>query len=434
MAVGASLALGSWLLHISSVPCGGRMFGYFYEWNWLVDYLIAVPLAVYLCLKTIRAIPALIRDLSNARMIVDEQGAALPPDVALRSWYAMGGRTVVVCLGLSVLAFAWCWAEWWRNSVAPLSAGTVEHLPAAYRCSWAVAAVGRPEVSRAGNLVFGFVAFGAEGFIASVFLCFLAFVISFSRWVERLTQEDEPWELFPDVRSLDPRCGFQSFEPFVRLQLYSSLLFFCALFLVRLQYLFAEQSGAATWIGGFISGELVAGAIAQAKESWTTLFTLGSGDQLVFSDVGAVLGLFVLLVFAFMVPSLLLKQAAEQARTRCQQFLREGSPKASRRWDGAVAAAEQLTTLARMKSWPLEYPSQLTLLLFLVAGGAAFVFYKLTMAFVFLLILKGIWEARRALGLGEKGPPPLPFQPSSSSSSSSSPSAAPSVPGGTTSA
>ena len=105
-----------------------------------------------------------------------------------------------------------------------------------------------------------------------------------------------------------------------------------------------------------------------------------------------------------MVPSLLLKQPAEQSRGRCQQFLREASPKGSRRWEGAVGIDEQLTKLARMKSWPLEYPSQLTLLLFLVAGGAAFVFYKLTMAFVFSLILKGIWEARRALGLGEKAP------------------------------
>lgn len=132
----------------------------------------------------------------------------------------------------------------------------------------------------------------------------------------------------------------------------------------------------------FAQNELWAGFIGGIKG----LFQQGSGDlfavgnDLTFSIVmaGAAMGMTV--VTAFLIPAIVVRQAAVSSRDR----MIEKDPAASQKLQGMVF-------------WPIRYPRPLQLLLLIVLASSCFIFYRLTLGLIGVIIALAVMEFYKAV-------------------------------------
>jgi hypothetical protein len=73
---GVLLIIGSVLSHTNKAVFSqiGKTLGYFYEVNWSVNYVVAIPVALYFCASAMNAIRHVIGELSKSKMIVGSDG------------------------------------------------------------------------------------------------------------------------------------------------------------------------------------------------------------------------------------------------------------------------------------------------------------------------------------------------------------------------
>lgn len=89
---------------------------------------------------------------------------------------------------------------------------------------------------------------------------------------------------------------------------------------------------------------------------------------------------------AFLVPSFILSQGAKISRNRAIANL----ARLRLRERTGVPEDEIRTRLNNMSFWPLQYPRPAELMLFLLLGGACFVYYDLTLFLVGALVGRSV--------------------------------------------
>jgi hypothetical protein len=398
MLVGLLLLVGSIVAGVDSVPfTGGKKVGYFNEINWSWNFILCIPIALYFCAAALSCIRQVIRDLADANMIIDESGRAAPEADLLSDWHRTVCSWVRLVIILAAAGLIASWLEWTRVCVMPLystaSAGE-PLLP-----GWNIAPIGSAGATRIGTATFGFFAYTAQGVVAGAFLAFVVSVLAFSAWIYRYTTDESGEELVPDLTTDDTRRGFENFGPFVENLLFASVSFFFVFFMTRLDQLFVTSTSGD--IGSFISGDVAKGFFDGVK----TLFTKGdatlfaTGDKLLYSTAMVFAGLCVTIAIAFIVPAVILRQAASASRSRLDHVI-DRHPEVLNRLQ--LTKDEAHKRLASMTFWPLKYPAPLQLTLITALAFGCFVFYKLTLALVGVMLFLGVREVLRALGYTSK--------------------------------
>lgn len=199
-------------------------------------------------------------------------------------------------------------------------------------------------------------------------------------------------ELVPDVRSPDERRGFENFEPFLRNILLASLFFFGVFFLTRLNGAFLLSDAKTIWqfirsdiLLGFVYSE--AGLVKNASQ------LLYPGPDLTTPIVTVGLGMGLTVGLAFLVPVVIVGLAASDSRSRARV---EPIRTKLRTWLG-MTEPEFDAALGKMAIWPLKYPGPVELLSFLVVAATCFVFYRLTLLLIGMVIVASLKRVMKIL-------------------------------------
>jgi hypothetical protein len=375
MLAGVLLLVGSVAAHANKAVFSGmdKTLGYFYEVNWSVNYVVAIPVALYFCASGLNTIRSVIGNISRAGMIVGPDGAGRDCAYLLEDWHKVLKRFVYVGIVLALVAIGISWREWFQDfSYDPhLDSAAVMKLTGLLP-GWNLApTVNGTQFFRAAR-VFGFLAFTMQGLVASCYILFICVIYAFATWIYRFTLDSTQDELVPDTSSPDPRMGFERFEPLIETLLSLAIAFFVVFYLTRLDnaYVPADAHGFGEFVRtdlwyGFING---IGGLFKGKGD---LFYPGKDLTNAIVIVGAGLGIAV--VTGFLFPAVIVRQAAMSSRDR-------------------------MTTPPKgMIFWPLRYPKPVQLILLITLASACFVFYRLTLVIVGAMIALGVKEFYRVL-------------------------------------
>ena len=390
LVLGISLLVGVALV-LASTACGtnvatfsnpAKQLGYFYEINWSLNYILFVPLALYFFMSSFNRIREAIRDLADAGMIVDGQGRTLPETALQSDWRKTLDRFVRVGVVLGLIGLCASWVEWWLDFRYPDVPIAEALLQSKLARGWNLAPLLQPPPHHiVVAKIFGFAAFTAQGIFAAVYLLFLCIIFGFATWLYRFTTDMTEWELVPDTRSDDRRCGFENFESLVETLLLAALCCFGVFFLIRLDHAFLDST--AFDLGGFVQNDIWSGFINGIKDlgkGSATLFQIG---DIRYSVEMAGTGLVLSLVTAFFIPTILLRQAAEVSRRRAIHRNQDNP--------------EVLLKLDRMVLWPMLYPQPVELLGFLFLAAMCFIYYKLTLVLVGVALAAVVTKFVKAL-------------------------------------
>ena len=372
--------------------------GYWWELNWGLNHLAAIPLALFCSAWLLQSIHAQVRRLASARMAVDEHFEPLTEDQLLRDWrrYEIGPVFFGV---LAVVPFVASYAEWWAGSARPILA----HDSVGRQFGWTTGALLAPEqVVPWVNIALSFVAFTAQGFVATVFAYVFATVVCFSSWVYNYGGPVGP-RLIPNLKSEDSRRGFQVFEPIVYRLLYVGLAFTVVLFFIRVQSVYDYSGKPAKTVFHFILEDVIQGFVANAAELLqgkpTDLFDVGNATNFGTGIVLAAMSVMVTVIVA--VPTLILSVLARQSRESLRECLASAECPPCRSWVLTPVECEQ--KMEKMDFWPLRYPRPMGLIAYIVFAGFCFVFYKFTFVLLGILVIQTVRVVYRALTT-----PPVP--------------------------
>jgi hypothetical protein len=363
-------------------PRTNKLFGYLYEINWAVNYVLIIPVAVYFCTAAINGMSQVITELAQARMIVRDDGVAASADDIKGSWDSYAGPALYAAGLLGIIATIASMIEWWVDCVHPLSYTSLASIPPTLAPGWNLTSLlSKGQASRLGVAAFGLVAFAGQAAVATAFLSFITLVLAFASWVFRYTGDDSTWELFPNPASADARRGFEHFEIFIENLLLAALALFIVFFMTRLQYLY-NDSGAHS-IVAFAGGDIARGFFQGLKkliaDADPGIFTAGKRIAYSTAMVGAGAGVTVIL--AFLVPAIVVRQAAMRSRARLLDWMDAHPDRVSALY--GINSDEVRKKLQSMVIWPMRYPKPIELLVFIVVAALCFICYK------FALILLG---------------------------------------------
>ena len=389
---GVLLVLGSFLAHVYAVTDAstGKQFGYIYEINWGLNFIVFVPLALYFCAAALNSVHQTITRISDSRMIVTEEGRTIDRTRLSAEWRGYARRAIQVWLIVTIIVAVAVAVEWWHSSVLPLSLDWA-HVSDSDRpiAGWPVAPhLSGGQVGSTGTLVFGVFAFLAEAAFTSSFVLFVSVIFAFAAWVFRYTNEDVAAELFPNPRSEDLRRGFESFQLFIENLVSASVSLLFVFFMTRLQFAFLDfddksvMSFAARSIGkGFFQG-----ITHLLKSGDTELFA--TGNHLWYSIAMAGSGAALTLITGFLIPTTIVRQAAMRAKDRFLNWAPNHNEQVQNLYN--LTAGEAMARLQSMKFWPILYPAPVQLLLFVVLAAGCFVFFKLTLILVGVMLYAGV--------------------------------------------
>jgi hypothetical protein len=367
---GVLLIVGSVLAHtdkaVFSAP--DKTLGYFYEINWSVNYVVVIPVALYFCATAMNGIRHVIAELAKHKMVVGKGGVPRERSYLLEDWHRIARRAIYIGSVLGLVALLISWREWLLNFAynPSLDLATIKQQPGLLP-GWNLAPVAHAgRYFRVGKL-FGFFAFTAQGFVAAFYISFICVIYGFATWIYRFTTDSTEDELVPDASSSDTRRGFERFEPLIETLLSAALAFFVVFFLTRMDNEFVLSDSAN--LGEFIKSDLWYGfkdGVSGLFKGNTDLFSLGKDWTYSMVMVGTGLG--VAIVTGFLFPAVIVRQAAISSHDRM-----EHAPDP-------------------MVFWPLQYPKPMQLILLIILASACFIFYRLTLAMVGVLIALAVKE------------------------------------------
>jgi hypothetical protein len=387
---GLLLLLTSFIFGVNFVsdPSTQKTYGYIYEINWGLNYVVFVPVAVYFATATLNSIHQTIIRIADSRMILTDAGEPLDRLELRTKWHAYGRRAIKVWMILCGIVLLAVFTEWWRACIWPL------HLNFALVSEanrpvpgWNIAAhLASQQISSTATVTFGAFAYLGEALLVMCFLLFISMVFAFAAWIFGFTNEDVPLELFPNPRSDDPRRGFESFQLFIENLLLAATLFFFVFFMTRLQYAFVDSNSSKT-IMDFISSDIWMGFFKGLKglKDSTDLFATGKHLWYSTAMVGAATAL--TLTTSFLIPGTIVRQAALRARDRFIDWCPQHGPEVQTLYDMQHEQAAQ--KVAKIALWPISYPGPVQLLLFVVLAAGCFVFYKLTLVLAGVILYAG---------------------------------------------
>ena len=396
--VGVLLTLGSSGAHLNSVYFPGikKQLGYWHEINWSVNYSFVIPIAFFFALASLNSAVQVIKNLAASQMIVRSDVTPKSERELLESYHRAAGIAVYVAFALCVCAFAFSWHEYYVDCFYNGNPLTLEPTSNGLLPGWNLA----PTISSTGASafsvkLFGFFAFTAEAVAGSIFLIFCTIIITFSSWIYHYTSESVGDELVPNVLSPDPRRGFEHFEPFIRYVLLSSLAFFGVFFLTRLNGAYILSGESTLW--QVVKTDILLGFASSLTEVLKTpsqLFFVGPNITQPIVTVGLAMGLTI--VFSFIVPVMIVGVSASDSKARC----RVNPLRAKLLKQVQITPQEFDQSLGMMVIWPLRYPKPVQLLFFLALAGSCFVFYRITLLLIGLIVFVSLRSVYKLLADG----------------------------------
>jgi len=370
-----------------------KLFGYLYEINWGVNFILVIPVAVYFCTAAINGMSQVITELGQARMIVRDDGTAASAEEIRNSWYSYGHRALQAAVVLGAVAVIASLLEWWRDCIRPLAYTSLASIPAMSMptSGWNLAALlSGGQVSPRGVAAFGLLAFAGQAAVATAFLAFITLVLAFASWIFQYTSDESSWELFPNPGSSDTRRGFEHFEIFIENLLLAALALFVVFFMTRLQFLYNDSS--AHSIISFTSQDIAKGFFQGLKklaiDADPGIFAVGRRITYSTAMVGAAAGVTVIL--AFLVPAIVVRQTAMRSRSRLVDWMTRHPDAISPLF--GVAPADAKKNLEAMEIWPMRYPKPIQLLIFVSVAALCFVCYKFALILIGTFLLGAIKE------------------------------------------
>ena len=400
---GVLLLLAAFALHLDvfTDPGSNRLFGFVREVNWGFNYVLIIPVALFFATATINAINSTIGDLARSHMVVGKAGP-LDEGSLLESWHRYGQSGLLAAAGFSIIAVLVSGYEWVTCCLLPAIHHKTYDLAPGWNIGWhSVEQAARP-VSCA---LFGFFAFTAQAAVAVFFLLFATLVVSFAMWTFDYTKDSTAAELFPNPRSSDNRRGFEHFGSFIENLLLASVAFFFVFFMTRLDalYIHSTSSSISSFIGQNIFLKGFTSALRQKGAGW--LFDFGNTADASTTLVAA--GFSLAAVLAFLVPSIIVRQAAMRSQQRYLTYLEENPRDMAAMHEMAPEKAK--SSITKMEFWPIRYPRFQLLLVFVSFAGICFACYRLTLTIFLMLLIAVVRKALVAMGLVRPvGAPAMP--------------------------
>ena len=368
-------------------PCGSRQVGYLWAPNWSLTYAILGPLALYLMHRALKGARNALDYLFETEMVRDEDMKPVREHLCRQAWEA-GSRTrrffLIVCAGLVPALLAY--PEWCSHNLMRLMAGVCKQCePSDY--DWGLTAIikGAPEVPKWQNAAFDFWAFTCEGLlIGAAILCFL-YLLDLDQVLPgpegRVNKK-----LMPNLRSSDPRRGFQRFDEPLQLMLNACLTFFLICYSIRVNRIYMRDGGYAS-IVDFIQGDIVLLLKNKALESkgsslLSVLFGTPSDPQ--YQEFFSGVALILISLFSLGVISLTVGNAARLAKANAIEYYeREGSQSLF-----GLAVEEEKKRATEMTTWPLEWRYfQLNALLAIMGLALVSLWYYRVGFYLFLVVV-----------------------------------------------
>jgi len=410
---GVVLWLGSFALGIADLEatgspysckqgamCGQRQIGFLWAPNWSLTYAILGPLALLLMLEALKGIRDALDSVFQAEMVRDEHMEPIRVCLSSCAWKA-GTRArswfLAICAGLVPALLAY--PEWWVHNLMRLKAGSCQACnPSDY--DWGLAAIirgwgggpGWPE-----NAAFDFLAFTCEAFLlGAAILCFL-YLLDL-RQVLPGPESRVNGFLWPNIRSNDPRRGFQEFEEPLQLMLYACLTFFLICYSIRINRIYMRSVGYSSIID-FIQSDimsLVKNKIVELKGSELLGVLLTTPSEAKYQEFFAGTALMLISLFSLSVIIMTVSGAARRAKKRALMYY-EG------RDQGGLFGLELNEERARAKkmtTWPLDWRYfQLNALLAInIIALFSLYYYRIGLYIVVVVIAALLTRVRKAVG------------------------------------
>jgi hypothetical protein len=361
---GVLLCGGSFLLHLHDVlaigppyflgPSGQRQVGYLWAPNWSLTYAILGPIALYLMLKALKGTRNALDYLFETDMVRDEDMKPQGKHLSRQAWET-GSRTrrffLFLCAGLVPALLAY--PEWYSHNKMRLWAGECkECVPSDF--DWGLAAImkGNPEISKWQNASFDFLAFTCEGLlIGAAILCFL-YLLDLDQVLPgpegRVNKR-----LMPNLRSSDPRRGFQNFEEPLQLMLNACLTFFLICYSIRVNRIYMRGEGYAS-IVDFIQGDIILllkdkHLELNGSSLLSVLFGTPSDPQ--YQEFFGGIALILISLFSLGVISLTVGNAARVAKANAVEYYEREDCQSL----FGLPVEEEKKRAADMTTWPLEW-------------------------------------------------------------------------------
>jgi hypothetical protein len=391
---GVLLLLAAFAAHLDvfTNPGDSRLFGYVREINWGLNYVLPIPVALFFSTATINSITSTIGALARARMIVTETGSVIDEDALLESWQRYGSHGVLAASLLSIIGLLVSGYEWVTACLVPALYHRTYHLLPGWNIAWNSMERSASAISCA---IFGFFAFAAQAAVVAALLLFATLVVAFAVWIFDYTKNSTKAELYPNPRSKDDRRGFENFESFIENLLLAAVTFFFVFFMTRLDalYVYSDSPSISSFIAQNIFLKGFTSALREKGAGW--LFDLGNVADASTTLVAA--GFCLVAILGFLVPSIIVRQAAKRSQQRFLNRLEEAPT--------ALASVHEMTptqaksAVKKMVFWPLHYPKFQLLLVFVTFAAICFACYRLTLTILLMLLIQVVRKALSAMGL-----------------------------------
>jgi hypothetical protein len=391
---GVLLILGAFALHLNAFTdsVSSRQFGYVKEINWGFNYVLIIPVALFFAAATMNSINTVITGLSRSHMLVTKAGIAIDEANILESWRACGRSGVVAAAVLSLIGILVSGYEWLSVCLLPAIHHSTKELMPGWNIAWSsLEGAAKP----VGCAVFGFAAYTAQAAVATAFLFFTTLLVAFAKWVFDYTKDSTDAELFPNPSSDDDRRGFENFEPLIENLLLGAVFFFFVFFMTRLDALYVYSSSPS--ISAFVSQNIFLEGFSAALKSKGAAWLFDFGDVADASTTLVGAGFCLVAVLGFLVPSVIVFQAAKRSKQRFLSKLQENPAQTAGLY--GMTPDQIKKSVGKMVFWPIHYPKLQLLLVFVVFSGICFVCYRLTLTILLMLLIHVVRQGLSAMGL-----------------------------------
>lgn len=388
---GFALIFGSLVMHIAAWTARApdyadttREVGYLAALNWSLTYAILFPILLYLMANTVSGLANALDQMHIRGMVheidpkafndpliaVDLGKVGLQPvrsRILTWNWLSGSfGRKRFLIVFAVIIPAAFGVTEWFLNNFLRLV--HLSLVPSHSDYDWGLAGLmsspGAQEWTlghRLANALFDFLAFTTEVLLIASLIAFFITVLDLGRVVPT-GRRGESHLLLPDLKSSDPRLGFEVFSDPLGSLLGVALVAYLICYLVRLEgaYLASTKSSS---LADFVSGDILAGVRIAANSptpahlvnAFIALFNLG--DQQIRGALAWMMSVLVA-VFSLSTVVMTVQGAASSAQRTAIGRLNSGTLDFAGR-----TSREAANKLKVMAIWPLGY-LKLNILLF----------------------------------------------------------------------
>jgi hypothetical protein len=391
--VSYGLGIHSIYLVNATTPPEGHQVGYLYALNWSINYAILLPLSALFALSCVGLTRDTIQDLLDSKMVVTVGDFAVAdPEEVLGLWKSRLGRVASWSIPLiAAIAIYLSYEEWYRTNFRPL---LLSSEPDQGSIDWGIGVILIQQDStyaiRLLNAFFDLVAFSLQALLITLIVSFFVVMFSFA-WFVYSDLAKQKYHIVPNLRSDDPRLGFEVFGTFLNEMIITAFAMYSMGYLSRLQNIYLRCSSSPSLID-FVKEDIIDGAssIKQDADNIKDLLSTEPAQAacpgyvpLDLADIVALMctGLSALVVLMIVVLSI--RETAKLARWRAKNYLtRHGV------LPHLVGMLPELLNerLKNMVVWPLQWPKLNTFLVLCAGAVGALIFYRVGLLVLGLLL------------------------------------------------